>query len=98
MTAGDYVSVNFGTMSEAEASFAQAYNGLSSTVSQLQSQLQTNLGDWTGTAQAAYKEAQAIWNQAISDMGAVITAMSSVIGTASENYTNAERVNQSMFT
>ncbi len=95
---GDYVSVNFGTMSEAESSFAQAYNGLSSTVSNLQSQLQSNLGDWTGTAQTAYHEAQAVWNQAIADMGAVITTMASVIGTANENYTNAERVNQSMFT
>lgn len=97
MAGGDFVLANFGSLGEGEAAFAQAYTGLSSTVSDLQSQLQTNLADWQGSAQAAYQEAHAIWTQAIADMGAVISSMSSVIGTASENYANAERTNASMF-
>jgi early secretory antigenic target protein ESAT-6 len=94
---GDYVLANFGSLGEGEASFAQAYNGLTSTVSDLQGQLQSHLSSWEGSAQAAYHEAQAIWNQAIADMGQVISAMSSVIGTANENYQNAERTNSGMF-
>ena len=97
MAGGDFVLANFGTLGEGEQAFAQAYTGLSSTVQTLQSQLQGDLSDWTGSAQAAYHEAQSVWNQAIADMGQVITAMSSVIGTATENYTNAERVNTGMF-
>jgi WXG100 family type VII secretion target len=93
----DFVLANFGSLAEGESSFAAAYNGLSSTVSDLQSQLQSHLADWEGSAQAAYQEAHAIWTQAIGDMGQVITAMSSVIGTANENYQGAERTNASMF-
>lgn len=93
----DYVLANFGSLADGEAQFVAAYNGLSSTVSNLQSQLQGNLADWQGSAQLAYHEAQAVWNQAVADMGAVISAMSSVIGAANENYQNAERTNASMF-
>lgn len=93
----DYVLANFGSLSEGEAAFAQAYNGLTSTVSDLQGQLQSHLSSWEGSAQAAYHEAQTIWNKAIADMGQVISAMSQVAGVANENYQNAERTNQGMF-
>jgi 6 kDa early secretory antigenic target len=94
---GDFVFANFGSLSEGEAAFAQSYNGLTSTVSNLQAQLQGSLTSWEGSAQAAYHEAQTIWNQAITDMGQVITAMSSVISEANVNYQGAERTNASMF-
>jgi 6 kDa early secretory antigenic target len=94
---GDYVRANFGGLSDAEAQFAAAYNGLSSTVQTLQGQLEGNLQNWVGSAQTAYTEAHAIWTQAITDMGQVITAMSQVIGTANENYQLAENTNAKMF-
>ena len=93
----DYVMANFASLSEGEAAFSQAYNGLTSTVSDLQSQLQSSLTNWEGSAQAAYHEAQAIWNAAMADMAQVITTMSGVIGDANLNYQNAERTNASMF-
>lgn len=93
----DFVMANFGSLGDGQAQFTASYNGLTSTVSTLQSQLQGSLADWAGSAQAAYKEAQSVWNQAIADMGAVIAGMSSVIGAANENYQEAERVNSSMF-
>jgi len=94
---GDFVLANFASLSEGEAAFAQSYNGLTSAVSNLQAQLQGSLTSWEGSAQAAYHEAQTIWNNAIADMGQVITAMSSVIGEANINYQGAERTNSSMF-
>jgi WXG100 family type VII secretion target len=93
----DFVLANFASLGDGEAAFASAYNGLSSTVSDLQAQLQSHLADWEGSAQAAYREAHAIWTQAIGDMGAVISAMSSVISEANVNYQNAERTNAGMF-
>jgi 6 kDa early secretory antigenic target len=93
----DYVMANFGSLSDGQAQFMTAYNGLTSTVQNLQSQLQGHLADWQGSAQAAYHEAQAVWNTAIGDMGQVITGMSGVIGAANENYQRAEQVNSSMF-
>lgn len=93
----EYVLANFGSLGEGEAAFAAAYNGLTSAVSDLQSQLQSQLASWDGSAQAAYHQAQATWNQAIADLGQVISAMSSVIGEANFNYQSAERANASMF-
>jgi ESAT-6 family protein len=95
--AGDFVSANFGSLSEGEAAFGHAYNGLVSTVDTLQQQLQGNLSDWVGSAQTAYQEAHAIWTQAINDMGAVITGMASVISDANSNYQLAETTNSKMF-
>jgi len=93
----DYVMANFGSLSDGQAQFTTAYNGLTSTVENLQGQLQGQLGDWVGAAQQAYHEAQTTWNQAMADMGAVITGMSGVIGAANTNYQEAERVNSQMF-
>jgi WXG100 family type VII secretion target len=94
---GDLVSANFASLGDGEASFVASYNGLTSTVETLQGQLQGNLSSWAGTAQQAYREAQTVWNTAIADMGAIIQAMSGVIGAANSNYQDSERVNSSMF-
>jgi 6 kDa early secretory antigenic target len=96
--AGDFVLANFGSLSDGEAQFVAAYNGLNSTVNNLNSQLQSNLADWVGSAQQAYYEAKSVWEQAITDMGLVIQGMSSVISTGNQNYQDAERTNASMFT
>ena len=94
---GDFVLVNFGSLEEGQAALQSALNGLTSTVDQLQSQLGTNLADWTGPAQSAYHAAQAVWNTAMADMQMTISGLGQVVGTASANYSNAEQVNQSMF-
>jgi 6 kDa early secretory antigenic target len=93
----DYVRAVFGTLSDGEAQFVAAYNGLTTTVNDLDGQLRSNLSSWDGAAQAAYYQAKIVWDKAIADMGAVIQGLSSVIGTANANYQEAEQVNASMF-
>lgn len=95
--AGDYVRAVFGNLSDGESQFVAAYNSLSSTVTNLDGQLRTNLADWDGEAQAAYTQAKAVWDKAIADMGAVIQGLSSVLGSANANYQTAERTNSAMF-
>jgi 6 kDa early secretory antigenic target len=95
--AGDFVLANFGTLSDGEAQFMAAYNGLTSTINDLDAQLRGNLSDWEGSAQQAYYQAKAVWDKAIADMGLVIQGLSQVIGTANTNYQDAERTNSSMF-
>jgi 6 kDa early secretory antigenic target len=95
--AGDYVKAVFGSLSDGEAAFMAAYNGLSSTVNDLDAQLRSSLSTWDGQAQAAYYEAKAIWDKAIADMGMVIQGLSRVIGTANTNYMGAEQANAAMF-
>jgi 6 kDa early secretory antigenic target len=95
--AGDYVRAVFGTLADGEAEFMAAYNGLVSTVNDLDSQLRSRLDTWDGQAQAAYYQAKATWDRAIADMGAVIQGLSRVIGTANANYQAAEQSNAGMF-
>jgi 6 kDa early secretory antigenic target len=95
--AGDYVLANFGSLADGESQFTAAYTGLTSTINDLDGQLQTNLGDWVGSAQQAYYEAKAIWDKAITDMGLTIQGLGQVIGTANYNYQEAEQTNTGMF-
>jgi 6 kDa early secretory antigenic target len=94
---GDFVLANFGTLSDGEAQFMAAYNGLVSTINNLDSQLRGSLNDWEGNAQQAYYQAKATWDKAIADMGMVIQGLSQVIGTANTNYQQAEATNTGMF-
>jgi 6 kDa early secretory antigenic target len=95
--AGDYVRAVFGTLADGESQFVAAYNSLSSTVNNLDGELRSSLATWDGQAQAAYYEAKSIWDKAVADMAAVIQGLSSVLGSANDNYQTAERTNASMF-
>jgi early secretory antigenic target protein ESAT-6 len=95
--AGDYVLANFGTLADGESQFMAAYTGLTSTVNDLDAQLRGHLQDWQGSAQQAYLEAKLIWDKAIADMGLVIQGLSQVLGTANQNYQQAETTNAGMF-
>jgi 6 kDa early secretory antigenic target len=95
--AGDYVRAVFGTLADGESQFMAAYNGLVSEVNDLDGQLRSKLSSWDGQAQAAYYQAKAVWDNAISDMGMVIQGLSRVIGSANENYQTTEQANTSMF-
>jgi early secretory antigenic target protein ESAT-6 len=94
----DYVRAVFGTLADGEAQFMSAYNGLVSEVNDLDGQLRSKLSSWDGQAQAAYYQAKAVWDNAISDMGMVIQGLSRVIGNANENYQVTEQANAQMFT
>jgi WXG100 family type VII secretion target len=94
---GDFTAVQFGSMAQGEADFASTYQQLHSTLTTLESQLQSSLSQWTGAAQAAYHVEKAKWDQAASDMAAVVAQLGKAIGIANENYTSAERVNSQMW-
>lgn len=90
---GDYTQVQFSAMEQGEQDFQRAYSSLESEIQQLESQLNTNLGEWVGAAQQAYHEAQAQWHAAMTNMQEVIQQISRVIGQANEQYQQAESQN-----
>ncbi|MBO0804638.1 MAG: WXG100 family type VII secretion target [Nocardiopsaceae bacterium] len=94
-TGNDYTRVNFGGMGQAQADFQRTYTSLQNEIDQLESQLNQNLGDWTGQAQQVYLEVQQQWQQAMANMQAVIQSLGSTIGTANDNYQAAEAQNAS---
>jgi 6 kDa early secretory antigenic target len=93
----EYTAVQFGAMSTGEADFASVYASLQSTLGTLETQLQTNLAAWTGSAQEAYYAAKQNWDRAAADMASVVSALSQVVGVANENYANTEQVNMKMW-
>jgi 6 kDa early secretory antigenic target len=94
---GEYMAVQFGAMSSAEADFASVHAAFQNTLSTLESQVNSSLASWTGAAQQAYYAAKTKWNAASADMAAVVQQLSTVIGTANTNYQGAERANVSMW-
>lgn len=94
---GDYTKAVFGTLDTGASEFASTYAQVVSTVDNLDSQLRSSLSTWTGSAQAAYYEAKAKWDQAIADMAAVIQSMGQVVDTANMNFQGAENANRSMW-
>ena len=94
---GDYTAVTFGSMAEGEAEFASTYQALQSTLSTLESQLQSSLSQWTGAAQAAYHVEKQKWDNAATDMAAVVSELGKAIGIANTNYAQAERANSNMW-
>ncbi len=93
----EYTAVSFGAMATGEADFASVYQSLQSTLSGLESELQSSLAQWSGAAQQAYWAAKAKWDAAAADMATVVSQLGQVVGVANENYTNTERVNQAMW-
>jgi WXG100 family type VII secretion target len=96
MAAGsDYTRVMFGALEQGQADFQKTYTSLQSEIDNLQNQLQSNLSEWEGSAQGAYHEAQLVWNAAMANMQSVLQQLGVVIGTANDNYQQAEAVNTS---
>jgi 6 kDa early secretory antigenic target len=89
----EYTSVQFGAMEQGQADFQGTLNSLRGTIGDLETQLQRNLSDWEGSAVQAYHEAQAKWNLAMDNMQAALNSIQSVIGTANDNYMQAEAAN-----
>jgi 6 kDa early secretory antigenic target len=93
----EYTLANFGTLQQGQADFQQTYNNVVTEVQTLESQLQTSLSQWVGSAQQAYYEAQAQWNAAMSNMQQVLQQLGTVIGTANDNYQSAEQTNTNLW-
>jgi early secretory antigenic target protein ESAT-6 len=93
----EYTAVQFGAMSTGEADFASVYQSLQSTLTNLESQLQSSLSQWSGSAQQAYYAAKVKWDTAAADMATVVSQLSQVVGVANANYARTESVNAAMW-
>ena len=93
----EYTMAVFGTLQQGEADFQRTYSSLQTEVSSLESQLRSSLSRWDGSAQAAYYQAQTQWNAAMANMAQVLSQLGAVIGTANDNYLNAESRNTALW-
>ncbi len=91
MSSSDFTMANFAGMATSEQQFLAVFNALTSTLGDLQRQLENSLQMWTGDARGAYTQAKAAWDSAAQDMAGVLNHLGAVIGTANTTYQNTER-------
>jgi len=93
----EYTLAVFGTLEQGQADFQQTYNSLVNEIQMLESQLRSSLSQWAGSAQQAYYQQQMQWNAAMAHMEQVLAQFAVVVGTANQNYQQAEQVNTSLW-
>jgi WXG100 family type VII secretion target len=91
------MNIRFETLQQAEQDLSAAYAAVQSTVENLESELQSNLGQWTGTAQEAYAQVKLQWDQALAHMAAVLQKAGGHIASAAETYQAVENQNLSIW-
>lgn len=97
MADNDFVHVDFNSLSTGQNDFAAVYQSLEGTLNDLETELNSSLASWTDDAKEAYRTAQDEWNKLSAHLAQVLQKLGSVIGTAHENYTGAEKVNAQMW-
>jgi 6 kDa early secretory antigenic target len=93
----EYTLAVFGTMEQTQADFRQTYGGLATEVQALAAQLRSSLAQWAGSAQQAYYQQQEQWNAAMAHMEQALAQLGVVVGTANQNYQQAEQVNTNLW-
>ncbi|MEO3787014.1 WXG100 family type VII secretion target [Actinocorallia sp. B10E7] len=94
MAPTDYTRVNFQSLADGVEAFRKIHGELDNRLDNLEKYLESNLAEWEGDAVQAYWEAKRIWDQACQDVANSITAMSSAIGNANQNYQDTESANR----
>ncbi|MEV5704631.1 WXG100 family type VII secretion target [Actinoallomurus sp. NPDC052274] len=90
-------SAQLGVLSSSAENFAIVAGTIRKELDELQTQLQSKLTEWEGDAQQAYWKYKAQWDAAAADMQAVVQRLGLAIGTAHDNYVQAEKYGVNLF-
>jgi WXG100 family type VII secretion target len=89
------ISVNFESLALGQDSIRGVYNQLVGTLTQLENDLQPMVSSWSGSAQESYVQCKKQWEQAAAALSTVLSQIGQAVGTANENYQNAEKAAKS---
>jgi WXG100 family type VII secretion target len=92
-----YMNIRFETLQQAQDDLGAAYAAIQATVENLETQLNTNLSQWTGSAQDSYRQVKLQWNAALDHMASVLQKAQVHIGNAAEMYQAVENQNTSIW-
>jgi WXG100 family type VII secretion target len=70
--------------------FMAAYKSLTSTLDDMENDVETRLAAWDGAARQEYLRAKAQWRAAADHMALVVQNMGGAIGDGHQNYSGAE--------
>lgn len=89
------IHVQFESLLQGQAGIAQTYSRLTSTLEQLESDLNPMIQSWTGSAQESYMQCKKQWDEAAANLASVLNSIGQAVGQAHENYRAAENAAQS---
>lgn len=96
--AGGEVLVTFGEISNAQQSVANTSRNVGQQLDDLKSFLQPLVATWTGQAAEDYQFKQAQWDRSAAELNQVLSQVGVALGTANDNYQQAEQSNAARWT
>ncbi len=92
-----YMNIRFETLQQAQDDLAAAFAAIQATIENLESDLQSNLSQWTGTAQTQYAGVKLQWDNAVAHMASVLQQAHVHLVNAAEAYQTVENQNASIW-
>lgn len=89
------IHVQFESLQAGQEGINKTFQGLTSTLDQLESDLQPMINSWSGAAQEAYLQCKKQWDDAAVALAGVLSNIGSAVGQAHDNYRAAENAAQS---
>ncbi|MDQ2876405.1 MAG: WXG100 family type VII secretion target [Actinomycetota bacterium] len=97
MSDSSFMNIQFETLQQAQDDLGIAYSGIKNTIDELETQLTSNLSQWSGSAQQAYIPVKQSWDQAILHMQTVLNKAGAHMASAQETYQATENQNASIW-
>lgn len=94
----DGISVNHGGLDIGATDLATGVKQIEDRMNRLEDDLRELEGSgWTGSAQQAYAQAKAQWDQALHEMKDLLARTSLAVSTANQDYASADRRGAALF-
>lgn len=93
----DYTAWNGSSMTQAEADLRLAYRGIKDELEDLEREVEKHLQQWTGTARESYTSAKSDWHTATDELNHILGTLGVAVRDIHDNYSQAERDNQTIF-
>ncbi len=89
------IHVQFESLASGQEGINRTFTALTGTLEQLESDLAPMVQSWSGAAQEAYLQCKKQWDDAAQALAQVLNTIGQAVGTAHDNYSQAERAAQS---
>ena len=91
------IKVTFGELAAAQGNISSTSNAINGQLDDLKSFLAPMVSTWDGAAAATYNQLQRQWDTAAADLNQVLAQIATAVGTANDQYQQAENTNRSRF-
>jgi WXG100 family type VII secretion target len=91
------VKVTFGEIANAQSNVSQTSTQINQLLDDLKAYLTPMVATWDGAASEAYNEKQRQWDTSAGELNQVLAQIGAALGTANQNYQDAERRNTGLW-